>query len=116
MQASIALVVGIVVGAIALFVAARVGASRSEPSTKVTVLGWSALGSGLAAFLAGALMMAKDSDARVSIALAIAALVVCLGAVFRHERRWPTWVGLGAALIPALFWVFFVAAEFVAPH
>jgi hypothetical protein len=118
MWASISFVVGIVVGSIALFAVGRAVTSAGGPSEKPTALGWCALGLGLAALLAGVLMMVgmpAVSDARISIALMAAAMVVSVGAAIRRDRHWPTWVGLTAGAIPALFWVLFVGGELVGP-
>jgi tetrahydromethanopterin S-methyltransferase subunit C len=103
---------------VVLLVASRTVSHHVARPGKATTVGWSALWLGLVAFLAGALMMVKIpilSDARSSIALASAAMVVGVGAVFKGDRRWPTWVGLVASLIPALFWIFFFVGEFVGP-
>ena len=118
MQASIALVLGIVVGVVVLLLAGRAVSRHVVVPGRATTVGWSALWLGLAALVAGALMMAKITpllDARTSIALTSAALVVGFGAAFKRDRHWPTWVGLAAAAIPGLFWIFFVVAEFVGP-
>ena len=118
MQASIALVLGIVIGVVVLLLAGRAVSRHVAEPGKATTIGWSALWLGLAALVAGALMMAKITpllDARTSIALTSAALVVGFGAAFKRDRHWPTWVGLAAAAIPGLSWIFFVVAEFVGP-
>ena len=118
MQASIALVLGIVIGAVVLLVASRAVSGHGVVPGRATTVGWSALWLGLAAFAATGLMMVKVpvlSDARSSIALTTAALVVGFGAAFKRDRYWPTWVGLAAAAIPGLFWILFVVAEFVGP-
>jgi len=118
MVASIALVLGLVIGVVVLLVAGRAASRHEARPGKTTTLGWSALWLGLVASLAGVLMMWKVpvfSDSRSSIALASAAMVVAVGAVIKGDRRWPTWVGLVAGLVPALFWIVFFVAELVGP-
>ena len=118
MQASIALVLGIAIGVVVLLVASRAVYGHAVVAGRATTIGWSALWLGLAALVAGALMMAKITpllDARTSIALTSAALVVGFGAVAKRDKHWPTWVGLTATAIPGLFWIFFVVAELVGP-
>ena len=46
-----------------------------------------------------------------SIACAAAAVIIGVGAVLRRDRRWPTWVGLAAGVIPAVFWIAFVVGN-----
>jgi hypothetical protein len=43
-------------------------------------------------------------------------MLLSIGALVRRDRRWPTWVGFGASMVPALFRIVFVAGEFTNPH
>lgn len=116
---SMSLVTGLVVGAVVFFVLGRGMAAMAAPPAKPTTLGWAAYVTGVLAFASGLLIMFGSrvfSSAPVSIALAAAAMVLGIGAFAKRDRHWPTWVALGAGLVSALFWIWFVAGEFVSPH
>ena len=118
MQATISFVVGLLVGAIVLFVAGRGIATPAGPPQKPTALGWCVFGLGIAALVVAGLMMPGLIGFRLSplsIALAVATMVVAVGALVRRDRHWPTWVGLGLGAMPFLFWAAFIVAELVSP-
>jgi hypothetical protein len=111
MQGLIAAGVGIVVGVAVLFFLARRPALKEGPTERVTALGWCALGLGVVALLAGALAMTNVpllTHVRTSIGLAAAAVVVAVGAVVKRDRQWPSWVGLTAAVIAAVYWTVYM--------
>lgn len=115
MLASISFVFGILLGTIVLATTRRreleVGGLAQEP----TALGWWTLVFGLIAVIScviglwltgstnGLSMVLLNS----SIAFAFATAVVGIGNLKRHDRHWPTWVGLVAGLLPAIFWIAF---------
>ena len=120
MQATIALVLGILVGTIVVAAVGRGITTQAGPPPKPTALGWCASTFGIVALVAAGLMMTRLAAlhiAPISIALAVASMVVAIGALVKRDRHWPTWVGLGLGAIPFLFWVAFVVAELVGqPH
>jgi hypothetical protein len=93
--------------------------AKAALPAKPTPLGWTAYGAGILALGALVLMMAGSGfriAVQASIGLTAAAMLLSIGALVRRDRRWPTWVGFGASMVPALFWIVFVAGEFTNPH
>lgn len=119
MQAGISLVVGITIGVIVLLLAGRgVSAADGRPQ-RPTALGWSALILGAVAAASTASMfttMFEGLTPRISIAAAVAGAILAIGALVKRDRHWPTWVGLVASAVPALFWVAFAVGEVLFPH
>ena len=119
MLATIEFILGIVIGAVILVVARRRAAGGGGPDLKPTSLTWWTLGLGLSAAVVFALgTWSVGSTDRlgsrllsVSITLSFAAVVVGVGTLLKHDRRWPTWVGLIAGLIPALAWIAFAGGH-----
>ena len=111
MLASVSFFIGMVVGAVIVAVY-----RRSEQGA----LGWWTLGLGLSAGMALALstwlVRANDTQLGVgllSIAFGFASVVTGGESLRRGSRRWTTWVGLIAGLIPALFWIAFLIGHLV---
>ena len=81
--------------------------------------GWWCFGFGLTAAIAFALTIwwPINSNAAglglnlISIAFAFAAVTLGVGNLIRRDRHWPTWVGMIAGLMPALFWIAFTAVN-----
>lgn len=118
--ASVALVLGLLLGAIVLVVTRRGTAVGGEPAQKPTVLGWWTLALGLAAattFAVGIGLAAGRSLGLLlaSIACAFAGTVIGIGSIMKRDRHWPTWVGLVGSLMPAVFWIAFAAGEILGP-
>ncbi len=120
MQATIALVLGIVLGSFLLLVTRRRKSAEGEPASRSAALAWVVLALGAAAVAVFALgftpLGTRGILLSVSIALAFAAVASGLGGVIRGDRRWPIWLGLAIALVPAVFWVVFAVGEVVTPH
>lgn len=119
MQATIALVLGVAVGAIVLATVGRGITPQAGLPPRPTALGWCAFAFGILALAAAGLMMASVpvvARAPISIALAVAAMVVGIGAMAKRDRHWPTWVGLGLGALPATFWVVFMLGEILGPR
>jgi hypothetical protein len=119
MQAAFGVVFGIMIGAVVLATVGRGITARAAPRPGPTALGWCALAFGLLALAAIGLAMARVpvvGNARVSIELAAAAMVISIGAVVKRDRHWPTWVGFAVGAIPALFWVAFALGEVFGPR
>lgn len=105
MQASIATILGIILGILVLSFTRR---------GRTAVPGWLALA--FAVIAVGALFAGMNLSPRpgntgqpfllISIALAAAALVTAIGAL-RRARTWPAWAGFVIGLVPALFWIIF---------
>jgi hypothetical protein len=118
MLASIAFVLGILIGTIVLTAVGRGITTQEGAPHQPTALGWCAFAFGIVALAAGGLMMSRlirFNIALLSIALAVASMVIAVGALVKRDRHWPTWVGLGLGAIPFLFWVAFVVGELVGP-
>ena len=118
MTATIAFLFGILLGAIVLAIVGRGKPTTSRPTPTPTALGWCTLSLGLVAItaFAGAAVLTPSggglgpSLSPISIAFALAAVVVGLGTLRKHDRHWPTWVGLAAGVAPAVAWSAFAAA------
>lgn len=102
-----------------------------SPPKRASALAWVAMGFGITAalmVLSGLLgpvvfsalgiapSMVFSLPAGLSIVFAFAGTVAAFGAYAKHDRHWPTWVGIAIGLLPVLFWVWFVVAEIVTPH
>lgn len=119
MFASVSFVFGILLATIMLVVTRRGKPVGSGPAPKPTVLAWWTLAFGLTAAIAFALtiwwtitssFVGRGLNA-ISIAFAFAAVIIGVGTLVRRDRHWPTWIGIIAGLIPALFWAAFAAAN-----
>jgi hypothetical protein len=119
MLATVSFAFGILLAVIVLAVTRRRVPEGGGQAPKPTTLGWCTLVFGLAAVTAFALALWGPPTGNIpgvalglptlSIALAAATVVVGVGAFMRRVRHWPTWVGLFAGLVPALFWITFAA-------
>jgi uncharacterized membrane protein YozB (DUF420 family) len=115
MLASISFVFGILLGTIILATTRRREPEVGGLAQRPTALGWWTLVLGLIAVMAcvpGLWLTASTNDLsmvllNISIAFAFATAVVGIGNLKRHDRHWPTWVGLVAGLLPAIFWIAF---------
>jgi len=118
MQASIAFLAGVALALIILAATRPKAAPAEEPSSRPKALGWSVLVLGLiglATFAFGALRSTGGPVYLTSIMCGYAALIAGIGALLRGERHWPTWVGLVASVVPALFWIVFLIGNIVSP-
>lgn len=106
MLASASLAFGILLAAIILAVTRRHEPQMGGPAPKPANLGWWTLAFGMIAITAFALAVWP-----ISIAFAFAAVLVGVGTLKRHDRHWPTWVGLGTGLAPAIAWIAFAAGN-----
>lgn len=117
MQATVSAIVGILFAAIVLTATRRREPEGEKPARRSTPLSWLTLVFGLVAVASFALAIWQtaqvvDSETRLylaSITFAFAAVVLGVGTLLRRERRWPTWAGLVAGAISALFWIAFAA-------
>lgn len=126
MQASVSLVVGLLLGWVAyLWLGPKI--DPENPSGRPSALAWAGFGFGLIAFLivASGLIFSRMGldlgrgvaiSPAVSIGLAFAGVVDGVGAWMKGDRHWPTWAAFGVAGLPALFWVVFAVGELVVPH
>lgn len=113
MQATIATVLGILVGIVFLLLARR---SRPESAPAfawgVFVLGViTAAAFGVGTPMTGGLQLLLPA----SIALAVATAIAGIGLVITGNRRWQTWVGLVLGGAVALFWLAFTIGYIVSP-
>lgn len=130
MQALLRLFGGLIIGGGAWAVLGR-RIDPENPPLRASALAWVALGLGATSFLMVASGLAAPylgealgrtavtvlaMPAALSIVFAIASLVAAVGAFARHDRHWPTWVGIVVGGLPVLFWVAFVVAEIAFPH
>jgi hypothetical protein len=108
MLASMAFVLGVVVGIVLLATVGR------APGTAPELGGWALALGVLAAvgFVATGLVQGASFIAPLaglaSIALAAATVLVGIGGLLRGARGWPTWVGLVLGGAPALLWIAFL--------
>jgi len=114
MWATIAFLGGVAVASVVLVVFRTREPRPAGASARPSALGWLTLASGItaaAAFGVGVFTDAKMGGNLASIACAAAAVMIGVGAVLRHDRFWPTWVGLAAGVIPAVFWSAFAVGN-----
>jgi len=130
MQALLGLFGGALLGAgLVATLGRRVDSER--PSLRASALAWTSIGFGATALLmvvtgifagpiAGMLGVTVDTvtamPAALSITFAVASVIAALGAWARHDRHWPTWVGIVVGGLPVLFWLAFLIGEIVVPH
>jgi hypothetical protein len=124
MFASVALLTGVAIGAVILLLTrspqpvAAPAATGTGAAASPTTLGWLTLALGAVGAVALAVAAAM-SDATLlylaSILASFAAVVTGIGALVRHQRAWPTWVGLVAAGIPAVLWIVFAVGSIANP-
>ena len=115
----ISFVFGILLAIVILAITRRRKPVVGGPAQRPTTLGWWTFAFGLTAGIAFALTIWWPISSNIvgrglnmiSIAFAFAALVVGIGNLVRRDRYWPTWVGIIAGLIPAVFWITFVAGN-----
>lgn len=116
MWATIAFLSGVACAGIVLAVLRAREPGSAGPPARPTVLGWTTLAFGVAAagaFASAILLEAEIRGFLASIACASAAVIIGVGAVLRRDRRWPTWVGLAAGVVPGVFWIAFAVGNIV---
>ena len=110
---------GIALAIVILAITRRGKPLTDEAAQGATPLGWWTLAFGLTAAMAFALSIwwpirsnlgGRGLNA-ISIAFAFAAVVDGIGNLMRQDFRWPTWVGILAGLVPAVFWLTLVAVN-----
>lgn len=115
----IAFVSGVFLAIVILTMTRRDKTDAGVPVQRPSTPGWWTLALGLIAATAFALTVwwpiSSNAVGRglnlISIAFGFAAVLVGIGNLIRRDRHWPTWVGLLAGLIPAVFWIAFAAAN-----
>ncbi|MBN1934835.1 MAG: hypothetical protein JW934_09230 [Anaerolineae bacterium] len=110
MWAIVAFVVGVVSAGIILAITRACEPDSDGSATQPTALGWLTLAFGViatTAFVFGMFTKTGIGGNLVSISSASTTIIVGIGAILRHDRRWPTWVGLVAGVIPGVFWIAF---------
>jgi hypothetical protein len=100
------IVAGAILGVVVVILGRRARATGPDRSAMPGILGWAALGLGLLT-LALAFAVTAGVSFSVVIALGVATIIVAIAALRDRDRRWPTWVGLVAGLVPAVFWGLF---------
>jgi hypothetical protein len=119
MIASVSFIFGILLATLILVFVHRREPEGGLPASKPTTLGWLTLAFGLTAITAFAVAAWLTTGSEdhgpglwlISIAFGFAAVVDGVGTLMKHDRHWPTWVGLVAGLAPAVFWIAFAAAH-----
>lgn len=112
MWATIAFLVGVAVAGAVLAVCRTREPRSARASAQPSALGWLTLASGSTAAAAFAVGVFTELGGYLaSIACATTAVIIGVGAVLRGDRRWPTWVGLAAGVIPAVFWIAFAVGN-----
>ncbi|HOG78840.1 MAG TPA: hypothetical protein PK454_03715 [Anaerolineaceae bacterium] len=114
-------VIGILLAVILLVLLRRRGPAAGEAAIKPTPMSWVIFACGLLALLTLAVawawprVPAETVAARpfgLSVVFTVATVIlggVSLARRDRRDRGWPTWAGLIAGLIPAVFWLIFAA-------
>ncbi len=116
MYASFGLLIGIVIGVMALRLTRS---SHAQPGVGgVTSLGRLVLTFGTVAAVTLAVAIAASDGTLlylVSILAGSAAVVMGVGALVRHERLWATWAGLVLGGIPSILWFVFAIGSMMSP-
>lgn len=115
MLASISALLGILLAVIVIIIARRSKPKGSGLSTVKSRTGWLCLTLGLvalAAFVIQTLPLFYDNNtglpfSLISILFSAASVLIGIWTLVKHDRHWPTWVGLIAGTAPALFWIAF---------
>ena len=120
MQFTISVVLGLILGFILLSVTQRAKSTGDTPSAKPAWPVWLILALGAISaviFGAGFARMVDLPGIFIIfvITLPVATVVLGVGSLIRGERRWPVWIGLILALLPVLFWIYFVIGEITGP-
>ena len=117
----LSVVIGILLAVILLVLLRRRGPAAGEAAIKPTPMRWVIFACGLLALLtlvvawAWPRVPAETVMARpfgVSVVFTVATMILGSVSLARRDRRdrgWPTWAGLIAGLIPAVFWLIFAA-------
>ena len=112
------LVIGILLAVILLVLLRRRGPAAGEAAAQPTPMRWIIFACGLVALLTLAAawawprVPAAEWLLGVSVAFTVATVILGGFSLARRDRRdrgWPTWAGLIAGLIPAVFWLIFAA-------
>lgn len=111
--------IGILLATVILVITRRGRPVVGESASRPTALAWWTLAFGLTAAIAFALTtwwtIISNVVGRglnlISITFAFAAVIIGIGNLVRHDRHWPTWIGIIAGLIPALFWTAFAVVN-----
>ncbi len=111
-------VIGILLAVILLVLLRRRGPAAGEAAAQPTPMRWIIFACGLVALLTLAAawawprVPAAEWLLGVSVAFTVATVILGGFSLARRDRRdrgWPTWAGLIAGLIPAVFWLIFAA-------
>ena len=111
-------VIGILLAVILLVLLRRRGPAAGEAAAQPTPMRWGIFACGLVALLTLAAawawprVPAAEWLLGVSVAFTVATVILGGFSLARRDRRdrgWPTWAGLIAGLIPAVFWLIFAA-------
>ena len=118
MQASLSVLVGIVMGVVVLVFASRRGVFREDALHKTLPFDWIVLAAGalgLLILVTGMLFNTRWFPIP-SILLAPFGATLSLGALIKKRRRWQVWVGLILGGLPALFWLLFFLGHVISPE
>lgn len=107
-------IVGIILGVMALLVAGR----------KPSMLGWVVLVFGvlaLVSILPILISVVDHTDPGISPVFSILAGTACLVAGIsavaqKRDRRWQAWLGIALGCVPVIFWLWFSVGELLYPH
>jgi peptidoglycan/LPS O-acetylase OafA/YrhL len=114
----LSVVIGILLAVILLVLLRRRGPAAGEAAIKPTPMRWGVFACGLLALLTLAAawawprVPAETVAARpfgLSVVFTVATVILGGVSLARRDRGWPTWAGLIAGLIPAVFWLIFAA-------
>jgi len=111
-------VIGILLAVILLVLLRHRGPAAGEAAAQPTPMRWGIFACSLLALLtlvvAWAWPRVPAAEWLLGVSVAFTVATVILGGVSlarrdRRDRGWPTWAGLIAGLIPAVFWLIFAA-------
>ncbi|KAB7745718.1 hypothetical protein GA707_07400 [Nostocoides sp. F2B08] len=102
----VSIVAGVILAVVIVILGRRARPTEPDRSAMPGILGWAPLGLGLLTLALAFAVTAGVSFSAV-IALGVATIIVAIAALRDHDRRWATWVGLVAGLVPTLFWGLF---------
>ena len=120
MQFAAAVLSGVVVGVVVLLTTQAKASADGSTQTFSPIPGWTAVVLGAIAATLLIISFVQWIEIPGVIALlvggAFASAIIGIGGLIRKDRRWQNWVGAVVGGVPALFWLFFAAAEVLFPH
>jgi hypothetical protein len=100
------IVAGVVLGVVVVILGRRARPAGASRSASPGPLGWATLALGVLTLVLS-FLVSRGLSIWVVLGLGLGTLVVAIAALRDRDRRWPSWTGLVAGVVPAVFWGLF---------